>query len=76
MERAQTQHDGDLRVTVVALSRNESKRLFGVDVSTRDVQPVWVEIENETDDPYWIFPSRMDPGYYSPAEVAYMKRFQ
>jgi hypothetical protein len=76
MERAQTQSEDKVRVTVAALTPEESKKVFGVDVASRDVQPVWVEIENKSENPYWIFPSRLDPDYYSPAEVAYMKRFR
>ncbi len=76
MERARTQSGENVRVTVVALSSEESKKVFGVDVAARDVQPVWIEIENRSDHPYWLFPSRTDPDYYSPAEVAYMKRFR
>jgi hypothetical protein len=76
MERAETQSDDKVRVTVVALSPEESKRVFGVDVASRDIQPVWVEVENKSENPYWSFPSRVDPDYYSPAEVAYMKRFR
>jgi hypothetical protein len=76
IERAETQSHDKVRVTVVALSPEESKKVFGVDVASRDIQPVWVEIENKSEDPYWIFPSRMDPDYYSPAEVAYIKRFR
>ena len=63
-------------MTVAALSREESKKSFGVDVGSRYVQPVWVEIENKNEDPYWMFPKRLDPDYYSPAEVAYMRRFR
>jgi hypothetical protein len=75
-DRAATQTDDVFRVSVVALSPEESKKIFGVDVATRDVQPVWIEIENKSENPYWIYPSRTDPDYYSPAEVAYMKRFR
>jgi len=76
MERAQTQSDDNVRVTVVALNREEGKKVFGVDVGSRGIQPVWVEIENKSENPYWMFPTRLDPDYYSPAEVAYMKRFR
>ncbi|NIO04340.1 MAG: hypothetical protein GTN74_06905 [Proteobacteria bacterium] len=75
-ERAQTQSDDKVRVAVVALSPEESKKVFGVDLASRDIQPVWVEVENKTENPFWMFPSRLDPDYYSPAEVAYMKRFR
>ena len=76
MERTQTQSNDRVRVTVAALSREESKKVFGVDMGSRYVQPVWVEIENKREDPYWMFPKHLDPDYYSPAEVAYMKRFR
>ena len=76
MERARTQSNDKVRITVVALTPEESKKIFGVDVAIRDIQPVWVEIENKGENPYWIFQSRVDPDYYSPAEVAYMKRFR
>ncbi len=76
MERAQTQSSDNVRVTVAALGREESKKVLGVDVGSRDVQSVWVRIENMSENPYWIFHTRVDPDYYSPAEVAYMKRFR
>jgi hypothetical protein len=75
-DRAITQVDDKLRVTVAVLSPEEGEKVFGVDVAGRDVQPVWIEIENKGEDPYWLFQSRMDPDYYSPAEVAYMNRFR
>jgi len=75
-ERARTMSDDELRVTVAALSAKESEMIFGVDLASRNVQPVWMEIENKGRKPYWLFPIRTDPNYYSPAEVAYMKRFR
>ncbi|MBW2285872.1 MAG: LssY C-terminal domain-containing protein [Deltaproteobacteria bacterium] len=73
-ERALTQSRGDLTVTTVALGAEESKQVFGVDVASRGIQPVWLEVENRGATPYWNFPSHTDPDYFSPAEVAYMKR--
>ncbi|MEJ2725464.1 MAG: LssY C-terminal domain-containing protein, partial [Deltaproteobacteria bacterium] len=73
--RAVRQSDGVLTVTVVALGPEESKQVFGVDLAVRDVQPVWMEIENRGQEPCWNFPIHTDPDYYSPAEVAYMNRF-
>jgi hypothetical protein len=46
MERAETQSNDKVRITVAALSPEESKKVFGVDVASRDIQAVWVEIEN------------------------------
>jgi len=74
-ERAVTQSNERVRVTVVALGPDESRKVFGTRLDDRDIQPVWVEIENRGDSPLWLFPIHTDPEYYSPAEVAYMKRF-
>ena len=75
-ERARTQSDEDVTVTVAALGPDESKKIFGAGLYSRDIQPVWIEIQNKGQDPYWFFPIRTDPDYYSPGEVAYMKRFR
>jgi len=73
-KRSVTQSDGNVTVTAVALSAEESKQVFGVDVAERDIQPVWLEIDNREDYPCWVFPVNTDPNYYSPAEVAYLNR--
>jgi hypothetical protein len=50
--------------------------VFGVELADRDIQPVWIKIENKSEDPYWLFHIQTDQDYYSPAEVAYIKRFR
>ena len=75
-ERAVTQSDDDVNVTVVVPSPEESEKIFGTKLSSRGIQPVWIEIQNKDQAPYWFFPIHTDPGYFSPAEVAYMKRFR
>lgn len=76
MERAQTQTQGNVTVTVTALSDKEAKRVFGVNLAKRGVQPVWVEIENKDATPYVFIPRNMDPNYYSPGEAAYMAHYK
>ena len=76
MERAQTQTQGNVKVTVSALSDKESKKLFGVNLAKKGVQPVWVEIENGDTTPYVFIPRNMDPNYYSPEEAAYMTHYK
>jgi hypothetical protein len=75
-KRAVTQSDNDVNVTVVVPSPEESEKIFGTKLSSRNIQPVWIEIQNKDKAPYWFFPLHTDPGYFSPAEVAYMKRFR
>jgi hypothetical protein len=71
-ERAETKVDESFRVTTVALSGEEARRFLGVDLQKRGIRPVWVEIENRSDQGAWYFPIGTDPAYFAPFEVAYM----
>jgi len=74
-ERAQTQEKGNVQVTAAVPSAEESKRLFGVDIYGRGVQPIWLEIENEDEDPVYFLPLGLDPNYFSPIEAAFVNHF-
>jgi len=75
MERAQTKFEGNVRVTAAVPSAEESKRLFGVNVYGRGVQPIWLEIENKDEEHVYLFPVSLDPEYFSPFEAAYVNHF-
>lgn len=70
-ERAETQVQGGLSVTVAVPTIKEAKAIYGVDLARRGIQPVWIEIKNEEPITYWFLPSGLDPEYFSPAEVTY-----
>ena len=70
-ERAQSKFDADVRVTVAVLSAEESKELFGVDLARKNIQPVWVRVENHDTAAYWCSSIGLDPEYFSPLETAY-----
>jgi len=74
-ERAQTQYEGNVRVTAAVPSPEESRTLFGVPLYKKGIQPVWLEIENNDEEPVWFAPVGLDPVYFSPLEVAYIHRF-
>lgn len=74
LKRTVVKTEGDLRAGMAALGGMEAKKLFGADLAKHDIQPVWVDIENNDNAPRWIFPICTDPDYYSPAEVAYIER--
>jgi len=77
MARAQTQTQDNVTVTVSVLSNKESKRIFGVELAKRGVQPVWVQIDNQSLNSYYVFvPRNLDPNYYSAEEAAYMAHFK
>ena len=74
-DRAQTQEREGLRVTVAVPDRDEARSAFGVDLSKKQIQPVWIEIENETEIPYVLMLTGVDPSYFSAREAAYKSHF-
>jgi hypothetical protein len=73
-ERAKVSETEKLRVSVAVLDARESRAAFGVDLASKKIQPVWLEVVNKTGHDYFFFPAAMDPDYYSPLEVAYICR--
>jgi LssY C-terminus len=71
VSRAESQTAAGLKVSVAALGPEESQRSFGADLARYDIQPVWLSIENDTDETLFYLPVATDPAYYSPYEVAY-----
>ena len=72
LKRVQTQQKKSFRVSVAVLSTEESRQVFGVPLAKKGVQAVWLEIENEGENPAWFIPLSLDPEYFSPREVAFM----
>jgi hypothetical protein len=73
-EHAKTQQDAHMRVTVAVLSNEEAEAELGVDLASRWLQALWIEIENRDDVPYWVLMPSLDPNYFAPDEVAYALR--
>ena len=72
--RSQTQIQGGIRVTAAVPTLEEAKAIYGVDLASREMQPVWIEVKNEENLPYWFLPSGLDPAYFSASEAAYAFR--
>lgn len=75
MERAVTLEDPRARVTVAVLAPAESRRLFGVDVGRRGVQPVFLRIENRAATALRLQAVTIDPRYFTPLEAAGVNHF-
>ncbi|MBW2480417.1 MAG: LssY C-terminal domain-containing protein [Deltaproteobacteria bacterium] len=71
MDRSQTETDGDVRVTVAVPSAEESRQIFGLPLAEKNIQPVWLEIENNSDTAFFLYYIAMDPDIYSSGEVAW-----
>jgi hypothetical protein len=73
-ERAQTQSEDGVTVTAAVLSAEESRATFGVNLYGRNIQPIWLEIENNDDDPVRFLIVGLDPQYFTPLESSYLSR--
>ena len=71
MQRAQTQRQGHLEVTVAMPSESEAEDIFAAPLSEKDIQPIWIRIKNYENAPHMFFPLLIDPNYYPPYEVVY-----
>jgi hypothetical protein len=71
-ERATVQTQNGVRVLAAVLGAEETRAVFGLSLYPRGIQPVWLEIENETRHRMWFAPLSVDRDYFSPLEVAYM----
>ena len=69
--RAQQKSSPGIKVSISALGAGESQQSFGENLAKYDIQPVWLSIENETDNQLAFLSIAMDPDYYSPYEVSY-----
>jgi hypothetical protein len=75
--RVKTQEQGALKVSVVGLGAEESKKTFGVDMAKFKILPVWLKIENNDPDKSYFFLERsIDPHYYPAGEAAYAARIK
>lgn len=68
--RMRSRSDGGVNVSVSVLSATESESLYGVPLAKRGMQPVWVEIGNETDRPIWLMYVGLDPSFFPNSEAA------
>jgi hypothetical protein len=69
--RAQTVAEEGIRVSATVPIIEESRAIFNVDLEKKGIQPLWIEIENDTDRMIWFLPTGLDPGYFSPREVSF-----
>jgi hypothetical protein len=70
VERAQSGTVGNVYVSAAALSAEESGAVYGAPLARKLIQPVWIEIENREDVPYWLLFPGLDPNYFPASEAA------
>lgn len=70
-DRAQSKSDNEVRVSAAVPTAAETLELFNADLIRREIQPVWVKVENHSEHTYYLMPTATDPNYFSPLEAAY-----
>ena len=69
-DRLQSKYDEDVRVTTAVPSAEEAQAIFGKDLAQKDIQPVWVKVENHSNKTFYLVSITVDPNYFSPLEVS------
>ncbi len=69
--RAVTETGRGVEVSATVLGPEDSVRILGSDVTAAGVQPVWIEVRNDTGHMLWLLRAGTDPDYFSPLEVAW-----
>jgi hypothetical protein len=68
--RAVTRTEGKIRASAAVLSADESAAVYGVSLANRGIQPVWVEIENNEEQAYYLLYPGLDPNFFPASEAA------
>lgn len=61
----------DVTLSASVLGAADSEQLFGTDINSTGVQPVWIEVRNNSTHTLWLLRAGTDPSYFSPLEVAW-----
>jgi muconolactone delta-isomerase len=69
--RAVTEAGSGVVVSATVLGPEDSRRMLGSDVNAAGVQPVWIEVRNDSEHMLWLLRAGADPDYFSPLEVAW-----
>jgi len=69
--RTKSSVNEDLTVRVAVPTIAEAQAIYGVELASKHIQPVWLEVKNESANIHWFLPSGLDPEYFSPSEAAF-----
>jgi len=68
--RAMTRAEGGLRVYASVLSAEDSVAVYGVPLSQKGIQPVWIEVQNDDPVSYFLMSPGLDPNFFPASEAA------
>lgn len=70
-DRVQSKSDLEVRVSVAVPTAEEVAEIFQADLIRTEIQPVWVKVENHSDQTYYLLSTATDQNHFSPLEAAY-----
>jgi hypothetical protein len=73
-QRALVLEKGAIRVRASVPGRDEAEQILGIPIYKRGIQPVWLEITNNSSGRARFVLTSVDKNYFSPLEVAYMHK--
>ena len=73
-DRTQVTTMNSVRVTTAVPSADETNIIFGVPLYRQNIQPVWVQIENLSEETLWFLPVGLDEAYFTPIETSYRRQ--
>lgn len=71
--RSETETRDNITVTVAVPSEEETQQLFGTNLYKSRVQPVWISVENRTQQSLTLMRNAVDDASISPAEAAFLR---
>jgi len=71
-DRVTTSTQDGVTISAVALGPQEAQAVFGRPLFSEGIQPVWVEVENNTTEDIFLMQLFFDPLHYTPAEAAFI----
>jgi hypothetical protein len=73
-DRLHIQSQGNLTVATAVPSAEETREIFGANLYRKNIQPVWIQVENRGDKTLFLTPMGLDLGYYTAREAALRSR--
>ncbi|WP_455222280.1 LssY C-terminal domain-containing protein [Kaarinaea lacus] len=67
--RVKTLSDDAVQVSTSVLSADESYAVYGVPLAKKNIQPVWIEVENRDTVAYWLMSPGVDPNFFPASEA-------
>ena len=63
-----------MQVSAVVLSETESKEVFRASLASKNIQPIWLKIDNQSPRELVLMLLSIDQDYFSPSEAAWLSR--